>query len=58
MPTTLNRAAYQRLIDEDIAELQKLPDTLERRHIEDVLRWSVAAIYDDPDFERKYAVHD
>ena len=52
--TIINRAAYQRLIDEDIQELRKLPDTLERRHIEDVLKWSVGAIYDDPDFESKY----
>jgi len=47
MSRKLTRAAYQRLIDKDIAELRKLPETLERRHIEDVLRASVASEYDE-----------
>ena len=56
--TTINREAYQQLIDEDLEWLATTPASLERAHIEEVLRWSVAAIYDDPEFERKYRVHD
>ena len=43
----LNRAAYQRLIDEDVEELMKLPRTLERDHAIDVLRESVKLQYDE-----------
>lgn len=42
----INRAAYQRLIDEDIEELMKLPRSLERDHAIHVLRQSVALQYD------------
>ena len=38
MSCTLNRAAYERLIDEDIEELMKLPRSLERDHAIGVLR--------------------
>lgn len=51
MPTQLNRCAYQRLVDDDIAWLRQQPTTLERNHIECVLRESVDGIYgpgDDP----------
>jgi hypothetical protein len=39
MTSTLNAAAYQRLIDEDQAWLLAQPRTLERDHIEDCLKW-------------------
>ena len=43
----LNKEAYQELVDEDIAWLLKQPDTLERKHIECVLRDSVYRLYPD-----------
>jgi hypothetical protein len=43
--TNLNRQSYQKLIDEDIAWLLSQPRSLERDHIEIMLRWSVNAIY-------------
>lgn len=42
----LTRAYYQKLIDEDIEELMKLPRSLERDHAIDVLRRSVSLQYD------------
>ena len=45
MPTTLNREAYQKLIDEDIAWLERQPRSLERDHVIDVLRASVEHEY-------------
>lgn len=38
MPTTLNRPAFQQLIDEDLAWLDTIPRTIERQHIADCLR--------------------
>ena len=46
MSLTLNRAAYERLIEEDVAEIMKLPRTLERDHAVAVLRESVKLQYD------------
>lgn len=46
MGTTLNRASYQKMIDEDIEELKKsIPNSLERKHIIQVLEWSVTELY-------------
>ncbi len=47
MPTILNRAAYERLIEEDIEILMELPDSLERQHAIGVLRESVGLYYDE-----------
>lgn len=33
MPCTLNKRAWEKLIDEDIDWLDKQPDTLEAKHI-------------------------
>lgn len=43
---TLNRNAYQRLIAEDLAWLEQQPRTLERDHIEQIVRWSIRVLYD------------
>jgi hypothetical protein len=48
MPTKLNRDAYQKLIDEDIAWVEKNERTLERDHVIEVLRWSVGQLYPKP----------
>ncbi len=45
MVTTLNRRAYETLISEDIEWLIKQPRTLERDHIEHVLRDSPRRMY-------------
>lgn len=49
MGTTLNRIAYQRMIDENIIELEKyMPEhSLEKKHTIEVLKWSVRQIYGD-----------
>ena len=47
MGTTLNKSAYQNLIDEDIKWLLDQPRTLEREHIEAVLSYSVGKLYPD-----------
>jgi len=47
MSMTLNRAAYEKLIEEDIAELMKLPQSLERDHSIGVLRESIKLQYDE-----------
>ena len=39
MPTTLNRKAYQELIDADIEWLQKQPQSIERVHILLCMAW-------------------
>jgi len=39
MPTTLNKAAYQQLIDEDLEWLRQQPGAMERDHIEECLLW-------------------
>lgn len=41
----LNRKAYVQLIEEDVEELKKLPKSLERTHIEVVLRSSIISYY-------------
>ena len=48
MGTTLNKDAYEDLIMGDIIALQKhMPEfSLEKKHIIEVLKWSVSAIYD------------
>lgn len=46
MGTTLNRHAYQRLIDEDLEWLLKQPRTLERDHIEAIVRISPKREYE------------
>lgn len=40
MPCTLNKAAWEKLIDEDIDWLDKQPDTLECKHIRQILEWT------------------
>ena len=47
MSSKMNRHAYQQLIDEDIAWLEKQPRTLERDHIALIVRQSVDAEYPD-----------
>lgn len=48
MSMTLNRGAYQRLIDEDVELLLKqMPPSLERDHIAGVLRESIRLNYDE-----------
>ena len=39
MPSEVNKAAWQRLIDEDLRWLLRQRRTLERDHIEHCLRW-------------------
>lgn len=46
MGTTLNRHAYQRLINEDLEWLLKQPRTLERDHIEAIVRISPKREYE------------
>ena len=36
---TINSPTYKKLIDENLEWLLKMPRTLERDHIEQVLRW-------------------
>jgi hypothetical protein len=45
MATTINRAAFVQLIEEDIAWLEKQPRSLERDHIEAVLRDAPSIYY-------------
>ena len=48
MPTTLNKSAYQKLINEDIQYLlDECPRTLERDHVIQVLEWSAKAYKPD-----------
>lgn len=58
MGTTLNKDGYQKLIDGDIEELEKhMPEhSLEKKHIIEVLKWSVDAIYNrnvSPHYKRE-----
>lgn len=46
-PNRMNKRAYQQMIDEDIEVLHQLPRTLERDHIEHVLRHSIIVYYGD-----------
>ncbi len=45
MGTTLNRSAYEKLVAEDIEWLLRQPRTLERDHIEQILRDSPQRLY-------------
>jgi hypothetical protein len=45
MPTTLNRSAYEKLVAEDLEWLLKQPRTVERDHIEHILRDSPSKYY-------------
>jgi hypothetical protein len=49
MSWTLNLAAYQQLIDDDLAWAESMPRTLERDHVLDVLRWCRVHRLDDVD---------
>ena|SRR5688572_21499065 len=49
MPSKLNRPAYERLIQEDIEWLLTMPRTLEREHIEALLRDSANVYYPNGD---------
>ena len=42
----MNRSAYQQLIDEDLRWLLTHERSLERDHIELILRWSIGVLYD------------
>lgn len=46
MGTTLNRHAYQRLIDENLEWLSKQPRSLERDHIEGIIKRSLHHEYE------------
>lgn len=46
MTTTLNRPAYQQLVDENVAWLKKQPRTLERDHVILIVGQSVGWLYD------------
>lgn len=52
--SNVNKQAYEKLIAEDIVALNKAmePASLERKHIEHVLRWSIDVLYG-----RKYREH-
>ena len=46
MTMKLTRAAYQKLLNEDIKWLEKTaPRTLERNHLIEIARWSMDAFY-------------
>ena len=48
MPLRINRRAYETLIEGDIKRMCKeMPDSLERKHIIDVLEYSVEMHYPD-----------
>lgn len=46
--TRLNRYAYEKLVSEDVAWLLQQPHTLERDHVEAVLRWSITQLFGTP----------
>jgi uncharacterized protein (UPF0216 family) len=50
MGIMLEKKAYEKLIEEDIEVMNKyMPEeSLERKHIVEVLKWSVGQIYDQP----------
>lgn len=52
MSTTLNRSGYKRLIEEDLSWLTDQSRSLERDHIELVLRDSITRIYGDESKEK------
>lgn len=45
MGTPLNKTAYEKLIEENLAWLLAQPRTLERDHIEQIVRHSTAMLY-------------
>ena len=45
MTSKINREAYEKLIEDDLELLKRLPDNIVRHHIEQVLHWSVDALY-------------
>lgn len=49
----INSPAYKKLIDENLEWLLKMPRTLERDHIEQVLRWHSQNAAVVTEFERK-----
>lgn len=54
MTTRLNRQAYQQLVDEDVAWLEKQPRTLEREHVILIVKSSVGWLYDPfPEIDAK-----
>lgn len=46
MGTTLNRPAFQKLVDEDLAWLLEQPRTLERDHVEQIVKKTPELYYD------------
>lgn len=50
MSTILNKSAYSKLVEEDIAWLESLPRTLERDHVVAILRESIDAFYPSPNY--------
>lgn len=57
MVLKLNKAAYQKLIDEDIAAVRASNcEALEREHIVDVLRHSVEMYYPTRDDAKSWAL--
>lgn len=55
MTTQINREAYQKLIDEDLEFISRMPSNVWRSHIEQVLRWSISVAYQDPSEELQKA---
>lgn len=51
MTMDINREAYQKLVDEDVAWIEAQPRTLERDHVIDIVKHSVSAIYDGKKFK-------
>ena len=45
MSTKLNQATYEGMIAEDLKWLMEQPDTLERAHIEHIIKDSIACYY-------------
>lgn len=45
MGTTLNRQAFQRLVDEDVEWLMKQPRTLEREHVAEIVKATPEVYY-------------
>lgn len=45
METTLNKEAFTRIIDGNIKWLKKQDNTLENRHIQKILKWTIDKLY-------------
>lgn len=63
MALPLNRTAYEKLIEEDIAWIRKLSGVtgngccgMEQNHIISVLRWSVVQLYDKMTYEERNGI--